>query len=373
MESLRRVALFKGLPDEELRALAEIVKRIKAEPGDLLFEEGDEDDRFYVVTAGAVEIVKHVPGGGEEKLAVRRAGHAFGEMALLNNAPRFATARVARECECMTLSREDFERLMGGDSFSLRMLRILSQALRALGVRFVSIERGEAGPVEGARGGGRSVRFERNAPRVDGFDVAGGSAPNRSGIELSAWEALRFSDDRVGLVALALQGDRVPPLHQVAIARALCNEFSLAGEPPQTLLARVGDSLYQNQVPSGVQFVEAGMLVPHGDHVLWSNAGGLQCALLRTDGTFNEFFDHGPPLGMRAGFQPGIQKIPIGSGDMMLVLSGGSKGLFRGAVDALSRLPTRAAGEVVETVQQAIRGAKGSYADNTAVLFLCRH
>ena len=123
MESLRRAALFKGLPDEELRALAGIVKRIKAEPGDLLFEEGDEDDRFYVVTAGAVEIVKHVPGGGEEKLAVRRAGHAFGEMALLNSAPRFATARVARECECMTLSRDDFERLMvGGRSMPLSRL-----------------------------------------------------------------------------------------------------------------------------------------------------------------------------------------------------------------------------------------------------------
>ena len=186
---------------------------------------------------------------------------------------------------------------------------------------------------------------------MDGFDVAGGSAPNWSGIELSAWDTLRFSDDRVGLVALALQGDRVPPLHQVATARALCKEFSLAGEPPETLLARVGDSLYHNQIPSGVQFVEAGMLVPQGDAVLWSNAGGLQCALLRTDGTFSEFFDHGPPLGMRRGFQPEIEKIPIGSGDMILVLSGGSRGLFRGAVDALSSLQIRAAGEVVERVQ----------------------
>ncbi len=125
MGSLRRVALFEGLPDEDLRELVEILKGIKAGPGDLLFEEGDEDDRFFVVTAGAVEIVKHVPGGGEEKLAVRRAGDVFGEMALLNDAPRFATARVVRECECMTLSRADFEELMGGDSFALRMLRIL--------------------------------------------------------------------------------------------------------------------------------------------------------------------------------------------------------------------------------------------------------
>ena len=373
MESLSRVALFEGLPEDELRALVEIIKGIKADPGDLLFEEGDQDDRFYVVTAGAIEIVKHVPGGGEEKLAVRRAGDVFGEMALLNDAPRFATARVARECECMTLSRADFEGLMGGDSFALRMLKILSQALRAIGIRFVNVERGEGGPLSTAVEGVHAVRLERRPPTVEGFDVAGGSAPSASGIELSAWEALRFSDDRVGLFALALQGDRVPPLHQVAVTRALCTEFSLAGEPPETLLARVSESLYRNQVPSGVQFVEAGMLVPQGDTVLWSNSGGLQCALLRTDGTFSEFFDHGPPLGMRAGFEPEMEEIPIGSGDMILVLSGGSRGLFRGAVDAVSSLQIGAASEVVERVQQAIQGAKESYPHNAAVLFLRRH
>lgn len=66
----------------------------------------------------------------------------------------------------------------------------------------------------------------------------GSHAPSGSGVELSAWEALRFSDDRVGLVALALQGDRVPPLDQVAFARALCNEFSLAGEPSSARTVR---------------------------------------------------------------------------------------------------------------------------------------
>jgi hypothetical protein len=208
---------------------------------------------------------------------------------------------------------------------------------------------------------------------VDGFDIAAGSAPNLSGVELSASEVVRFSDDRVGLVALALQGDRVPPLHQVMVARALCTEFSLEGEPPETLLARVSESLYLNQVPSGVQFVEAGMLVPHGDTVLWSNSGGLQCALLRTDGTSSEFLEHGPPLGMKAGFQPGIEKIHIASGDTILVLSGGSRGLFRGAVEAVSSLQSGPAREVVERVQQAITGARESYPDNVTVLFLRRH
>lgn len=372
IETLRRAGLFKGLPADELRTVVELMKGVRAGPGDRLFEEGDTADKFYVVTEGAVEIVKQVPGGGEEKLAVRRVGDVFGEMALLNDAPRFATARATEECECLTLSRGDFEKLMGGDSLALRMMKILSQALRALGIRYVTMERQEEDSTTAAREEPGSARLERSLPIVAGFDVAGRSAPNRSGVELSAWEELRFSDDRVGLVALALHGDRVPPLHQIAVTRGLCVEFSLAGEPPETLLARVNDCLYGTQVPSGDQFVEAGMLVPQDDAVLWANAGGLQCAILRTDGTFNEFPDHGPPLGVVAGFQHEFKRISIGSGDMMLVLSGVSRGVFRGAVDAVSNLRSTAAEEVVERVQRAVRGTQESDPNKATVLFLRR-
>ena len=211
IETLRRAGLFKGLPVDELRTVVGLMHGVRAGPGDHLFEEGDTDDKFYVVMEGAVEIIKHVPGGGEEKLAVRRVGDVFGEMALLNDAPRFATARATEECECLTLSRGDFEKLMGGDSLALRMMKILSQALRALGVRYVTMERTGEGAASAAPGDRGSPRLERSLPMVAGFDVAGGSAPNRSGVELSAWEELGFTDDRVGLVALALQGNRVPP------------------------------------------------------------------------------------------------------------------------------------------------------------------
>ena len=104
-ESLRRVDLFKALPDNEFQALLGVLKGIKAGPGDRLFDEGDRDNKFFVVTAGAVEIVKAIPGGGEEKLAVRRAGDVFGELALLNDAPRAATARCSGAFACLTLSR----------------------------------------------------------------------------------------------------------------------------------------------------------------------------------------------------------------------------------------------------------------------------
>ncbi len=370
IESLRRVNLFKGLPEDELRVLVENLKGVKAGPGDELFAEGDTDDKFYVVTEGSVEIVKHVPAGGEEKLAVRRAGEVFGEMALLNDAPRFATARTVKGCECLTLSRGDFERLMGGDSLALRMMKILSQALRALWVRFVNIDRGGAGPE--AAIGARSARPARSLPRLGGFDLAVGSAPSLSGIESSAWEALRFADDQVGLVALTIQGDRVPPLHQLAVARAFCTEFSREGVPPETLFPRVNDSLYRNQLYAADQFVAAGMLVPKGDVVLWSNAGGIQGAVIREDGQVHDLADHGPPLGMMAGFEHEVEEIPMNPGDRILIFSGGSQGLFRGAVQSLSSLPGTTAGEVVERIQQAIRGARESDPDEPTILFLCR-
>jgi hypothetical protein len=214
--------------------------------------------------------------------------------------------------------------------------------------------------------------FATWARSVDGFDVGVGSPTNPAGIEVSTWEALRSSDDRMALVALAAQGDREPPFHQLAVARAFFNEFSAGGEPPDTLLQRVNDSMYRNQVQAGDRFVGAAMLVPQGDTVLWSNAGGMQGTILRGGGTVNEFPDHGPPLGMMAGFRHEVEEIPIDSGDMILVLSGGSRGLFRGAVQALSHLDAASAEEVVARVQKAVRGAQGLDPDESTVLFLRR-
>jgi hypothetical protein len=75
---------------------------------------------------------------------------------------------------------------------------------------------------------------------------------------------------------------------------------------------------------------------------------------------------------MVAGFQHELERIPIGSGDMVLALSGVSRGVFRGAVDAVSNLRSTVAGELVERVQQAIRGAQDSGPDKATVLFLRR-
>jgi CRP-like cAMP-binding protein len=78
---LHKVDLSEGLPHEDLESIASIIGGLTIEAGELLFEEGDPGHDFYVVFNGAVEISKARPDGTAERLAARRKGDGFGEMA----------------------------------------------------------------------------------------------------------------------------------------------------------------------------------------------------------------------------------------------------------------------------------------------------
>ena len=87
---LREVALFQGLDQNDLTEIFRISEQVKIHNGEYVFEEGDRGDHFYVIAHGAIELRK-ATGDGFRKLAVLRAGQAFGEMALLNRTPRSAS------------------------------------------------------------------------------------------------------------------------------------------------------------------------------------------------------------------------------------------------------------------------------------------
>ena len=57
-EALRRVPLFKALPESELRELARGLLPMEMEQGSLIFREGDRGDDWYIVVEGLVEIIK---------------------------------------------------------------------------------------------------------------------------------------------------------------------------------------------------------------------------------------------------------------------------------------------------------------------------
>lgn len=97
----------------------EKVDRSHYQKGSFVFKEGDIADYFYVIEEGQVEIVKHNPDGTDTILAVLKEGDSFGEMGLMQKAPRSASVRCITPVGLLKVSREDFKALTGSYS-SLR-------------------------------------------------------------------------------------------------------------------------------------------------------------------------------------------------------------------------------------------------------------
>jgi CRP-like cAMP-binding protein len=77
-----------------------------------VFAQGDAGDKFYAVVRGRVSTVVGLPDGVQRRLAELEEGDCFGEMELIRNTPRTATARALTPCVFLTLSRTDFHRVL---------------------------------------------------------------------------------------------------------------------------------------------------------------------------------------------------------------------------------------------------------------------
>jgi CRP-like cAMP-binding protein len=136
LEILAAIDLFSGLPLTHLRRVVDIGLEERYKTSATIFSEGAPGDKFYLIVEGAVRISRMVPGMGEEALAVLRAGTHFGEMSLIDDAPRSATAVCHERCRLFVVNRKDLEDLLFVDrdlAYELlwNWVRTLSRRLRA--------------------------------------------------------------------------------------------------------------------------------------------------------------------------------------------------------------------------------------------------
>jgi hypothetical protein len=100
---LRAIPIFAPLPGTPLEHLATRLVPLRVEPGTVVVRQGDSGDRFYVVVEGEVEVT--VDGAPVSELG---PGGYFGEIALLRDMPRTATATARTPVVLYALEREDF-------------------------------------------------------------------------------------------------------------------------------------------------------------------------------------------------------------------------------------------------------------------------
>ena len=106
LATLRRQSLFSGLPAEPLAGLVEAGVVRTLEPNHILFLEGDYETSLFVVLSGQVKLCVHALDGREIVLGISGPGHLFGEIALLDEGPRTATAVTVRPTQVLQLERE---------------------------------------------------------------------------------------------------------------------------------------------------------------------------------------------------------------------------------------------------------------------------
>ena len=144
LASKRKVFQEQKLSPMEINFLSSLSKERKYAPGQVIFREGEAGHEMYVVLEGRVMISKYIPGAGEEALAFVERGGYFGEMALIDNAPRSADAKAGEGgAVVLAIPREVLEGILDIHKISsLRLLTILcnlvASRLRELDDKIIS-------------------------------------------------------------------------------------------------------------------------------------------------------------------------------------------------------------------------------------------
>ena len=101
----------------------------KFQKGDILFCEYEPGSNFYLIQSGRIEILR-IMGGIQKTVDVLHPGELFGEMAILEEAPRSATARAMDDVVALEFNRENFEVLMQGNpQIALNLLKLFSKRI----------------------------------------------------------------------------------------------------------------------------------------------------------------------------------------------------------------------------------------------------
>ena len=131
IDVVRNAPLFASLDDEAAAALMASMTSSRLERGDILFREGDQGNRLYVVGEGKIKLGLTSVDGRENLLAILGPGEMFGELSLFDPGPRTATATAVAETQLIELGHEDLNAfLLGRPAVASCMLTALARRLR---------------------------------------------------------------------------------------------------------------------------------------------------------------------------------------------------------------------------------------------------
>lgn len=128
LKLLKTVPLFASCDAREVERLGMLVEEVDLSAGRVLFNQGDTAQELFIVVSGQVRVERN-----GQVLAIRGPGEFFGEIALVAEGPRTATATCITDCRLLVLVHRDFHTVM--DEFptlKMRVLETLAKRVRSL-------------------------------------------------------------------------------------------------------------------------------------------------------------------------------------------------------------------------------------------------
>jgi len=184
--AMARSPLFPGIAPDELTRIAKAMARRRYRRHEVIFHEGDPGDSLHVLVEGRVKISRESRDGEEAIVALLRPGDAFGDLVLLDGAPRSATATAVEPTETLAMSRATFADLVdGGSPFRWSLLAGVAQRVRRLTdqlaeVHFLDLSGRLAHQLtrlaeEGSPSATAEVRLDRSITQSDLAAMVGGT------------------------------------------------------------------------------------------------------------------------------------------------------------------------------------------------------
>lgn len=123
---LKSIDLFSQIPGEDLTQVALIATEESREQNDEIFAEGEAGDALYLVIDGRVRVHK-----ADRVIAELGERECFGEMAILDAAPRSATVTALSDTNLLKLARDDFQEILGEKpEIAMGIIKVLTRRLR---------------------------------------------------------------------------------------------------------------------------------------------------------------------------------------------------------------------------------------------------
>ena len=208
------------------------------QPGEIIFAEGELGDFMYVVIEGSVNVT--LEGHAINAL---QPGNLFGEMALLDNQPRSATATAVTECRLLPLDQRRFKALIQQEpEFALQVLTIMAERLR----RFMD-EEVQRQRLEQELRIGRQIQrslLPRQLPERPGWEFAAFyQAARQIGGDLYDFIPAHDDPDKLHLVIADVTGKGVPAALFMAFSRTVMRAESRSSRSPASVLQQTNHAI----------------------------------------------------------------------------------------------------------------------------------